>query len=135
MVIAYGLVCTCVWAVLQSLAEMTIAFPVSGNFIDYIDRWVDPALAFGAGFAEWLGWVAVIGAEATFFNVLIQYWADGSFPEAASSELDDLQTSAEPLTKHSLHLPVLMHHHLYHAGKLCGLPNSVLSKHPQQDCM
>lgn len=34
---------------------MTIAFPVSGNFIDYADRFVDPALAFGAGFAEWLG--------------------------------------------------------------------------------
>jgi amino acid permease len=34
---------------------MTIAFPTSGNFIDYADRFVDPALAFGAGFAEWLG--------------------------------------------------------------------------------
>jgi hypothetical protein len=34
---------------------MTIAFPVSGNFINYADRFVDPALAFGAGFAEWLG--------------------------------------------------------------------------------
>lgn len=55
MVIAYLLVCTCVWAVLQSLSEMTIAFPTSGNYIDYADRWVDPALAFGAGFAEWLG--------------------------------------------------------------------------------
>lgn len=55
MVVAYGIVCICVWSVLQTLAEMTIAFPVSGNFIDYADRWVDPALAFGAGFAEWLG--------------------------------------------------------------------------------
>lgn len=55
MLIAYTMVCTCVWAVLQSLSEMTIAFPVSGNYIDYTDRWVDPALAFGAGFAEWLG--------------------------------------------------------------------------------
>lgn len=55
MVIAYFLVCTCVWAVLQSLSEMTIAFPTSGNYIDYAGRWVDPALAFGAGVAEWLG--------------------------------------------------------------------------------
>lgn len=55
MVIAYALVCSCVWAVLQSLSEMTIAFPVSGNYIDYAHRWVDPSLAFGAGFAEWLG--------------------------------------------------------------------------------
>jgi len=55
MVIAYGLACSCVWAVLQTLSEMTIAFPTSGNYIDYAYRWVDPALAFGAGFAEWLG--------------------------------------------------------------------------------
>lgn len=55
MFIAYLIVCTGVWANLQSLGEMTIAFPVSGNFIDYAGRWVDPALAFGAGFAEWLG--------------------------------------------------------------------------------
>lgn len=55
MVIAYLLVCSCVWAVLQTLSEMTIAFPTSGNYIDYAGRWVDPSLAFGAGFAEWLG--------------------------------------------------------------------------------
>lgn len=59
MVIAYGIVCSAVWSVLQTLSEMTIAFPVSGNFIDYADRFVDPALAFGAGFAEWLGRTAL----------------------------------------------------------------------------
>ncbi|KAJ5550278.1 hypothetical protein N7461_004976 [Penicillium sp. DV-2018c] len=84
MVIAYTMVCTCVWAALQSLSEMTIAFPVSGNYIDYVDRWVDPALAFGAGFAEWLGWTAIVASEAGFFNVLVQYWAGGSLPLAAS---------------------------------------------------
>lgn len=60
MIIAYAMVCTCVWAVLQSLSEMTIAFPVPGNYIDYADRWVDPALAFGSGFAEWLGTVLLL---------------------------------------------------------------------------
>ncbi|KAF5024686.1 hypothetical protein F66182_3256 [Fusarium sp. NRRL 66182] len=84
MVIAYFMVCSCVWAVLQSLSEMTIAFPVSGNYIDYADRWVDPALAFGAGFAEWLGWTAIVSAEAGFFNILVQYWAKDSFPLAAT---------------------------------------------------
>ncbi|KAJ5330169.1 hypothetical protein N7452_010559 [Penicillium brevicompactum] len=84
MLIAYTMVCTCVWAVLQSLSEMTIAFPVSGNYIDYADRWVDPALAFGAGFAEWLGWTAIVAAEAGFFNVLVQYWAEGSIPLPAT---------------------------------------------------
>lgn len=55
MFIGYLIVCIGVWANLQTLSEMTIAFPTSGNYIDYADRWVDPALAFGAGVAEWLG--------------------------------------------------------------------------------
>ncbi|KAE8454311.1 hypothetical protein EG329_005236 [Mollisiaceae sp. DMI_Dod_QoI] len=82
LVLGYGMVCTCVWAALQTLSEMTIAFPVSGNFINYADRFVDPALAFGAGFAEWLGWTAVVASEATFFSVIINYWANGSVHEA-----------------------------------------------------
>lgn len=55
MLLAYFMVCIGIWANLQTLTEMTIAFPTSGNYIDYAGRWVDPALAFGAGFAEWLG--------------------------------------------------------------------------------
>lgn len=31
MVLADGMVCSAVWAVLQSLSEITIVFPVSGN--------------------------------------------------------------------------------------------------------
>ncbi|KIX06492.1 uncharacterized protein Z518_04468 [Rhinocladiella mackenziei CBS 650.93] len=83
MILAYLIVGTGVWANLQTLTEMTIAFPTSGNYIDYAGRWVDPALAFGAGFAEWLGWTAVFAAEAMFFIVLVNLWAEGSVPEGA----------------------------------------------------
>ena len=103
MFLAYLLVCTGVWANLQSLGEMTICFPTSGNYIDYAGRWVDPALAFGAGFAEWLGnasrhtryqwvvltttgWTAVFAAEAEFFVILVDYWAADVVPEGALRE-------------------------------------------------
>ncbi|KAE8343871.1 hypothetical protein BDV24DRAFT_149438 [Aspergillus arachidicola] len=78
MVLAYGMVCSAVWAVLQSLSEMAIAFPVSGNYIDYADLWVDPALAFGAA------WSTIVASEAGFFNVLVLYWAEGSLPLGAT---------------------------------------------------
>lgn len=55
MVLGYGLVTTCIASFLQTMSEMTIAFPTSGNFIDFAARFVDPAWAFAAGFAEWLG--------------------------------------------------------------------------------
>lgn len=61
---------------------MTISFPTSGNFIDYADRFVDPALAFAAGFSMWLGWTAIIAAEATFFSVVVNYWAQNKIHEA-----------------------------------------------------
>ncbi|KAJ5304264.1 uncharacterized protein N7443_003924 [Penicillium atrosanguineum] len=83
MFIGYLIVCIGVWANLQCLTEMTIAFPTSGNYIDYADRWVDPALAFGAGLAEWLGWTSVFASEATFFVVLVNYWSGDTIPEAA----------------------------------------------------
>ncbi|PYH37144.1 proline-specific permease [Aspergillus neoniger CBS 115656] len=83
MFLAYLVVCVGVWANLQTLTEMTIAFPTSGNYIDYADRWVDPALAFGAGFAEWLGWTSVFASEAMFVVTLVNYWADEVVPEAA----------------------------------------------------
>ena len=41
--------------VLQSLSEMTFAFPTSFNYFGYADRWVDPGLVSDAGFAERLG--------------------------------------------------------------------------------
>ncbi|PYH84393.1 proline-specific permease [Aspergillus uvarum CBS 121591] len=83
MFLGYLVVCLGVWANLQTLTEMTIAFPTSGNYIDYADRWVDPALAFGAGFAEWLGWTSVFASEGTFLVILVNFWAGGVVPEAA----------------------------------------------------
>ncbi|PYH45987.1 proline-specific permease [Aspergillus saccharolyticus JOP 1030-1] len=83
MFLGYLVVCIGVWANLQTLTEMTVAFPTSGNYIDYADRWVDPALAFGAGFAEWLGWTSVFASEATFLVILVNFWAGGAVPEAA----------------------------------------------------
>lgn len=82
----HAIVCSCVFAMLQTVSEMTIAFPVSGNFIDYADRFVDPALAFCAGIAMWLGWTAIVAAEATFFSVIVNYWAKGSINDAVWCE-------------------------------------------------
>lgn len=80
--LGFAVVCSCVWAMLQTVSEMSISFPVSGNFIEYADRFVDPALGFAAGLSMWLGWTAIVAAEATFFAVVVNYWAQGSVPEA-----------------------------------------------------
>lgn len=33
-----------------------------------------------------LGWTSIVAAEASFFDILIQFWAGGDFPKAASCE-------------------------------------------------
>ncbi|KEF57301.1 uncharacterized protein A1O9_05218 [Exophiala aquamarina CBS 119918] len=91
--LAYGMVATAVTAVYQVLGEMTIAFPTSGNFIDYADRFVHPSIAFAAGFAEWLGWSAVLGSEAVFFSLIVQQWTN-VVPEAVWLTLFILATAA-----------------------------------------
>ena len=82
LVLGFVVVCTCVWGMLQSISEITIAFPVSGNFIEYADRFVDPALGFAAGLSMWLGWTAIVAAEATFFSVIVNYWAQDRYHDA-----------------------------------------------------
>lgn len=82
LVLGFLVVCTCVWGMLQTVSEMSISFPVSANFIEYADRFVDPALAFAAGLSMWLGWTAIVAAEATFFAVIVNYWAQGSVHDA-----------------------------------------------------
>lgn len=72
-------------AVLQTLTEMTVAFPVSGNVIDYADRFIDPAVAFAIGLGEWLAWTTVLASEGAAFNVVVQYWTD-AVPVAAWSK-------------------------------------------------
>ncbi|OAG08497.1 amino acid permease [Paraphaeosphaeria sporulosa] len=82
LVLGFIVVCTCVWGMLQTVSEISIAFPVSGNFIEYADRFVDPALSFAAGLSMWLGWTAIVAAEATFFSVIVNYWAQNRVHDA-----------------------------------------------------
>ena len=86
LVLGFAVVCTCVWAMLQTVSEMSISFPVSGNFIEYAVRFVDPAFGFAAGVSMWLGWTAIVAAEATFFAVIVNYWAERSVPDAGLCE-------------------------------------------------
>ncbi|KAK2776687.1 hypothetical protein FQN52_003434 [Onygenales sp. PD_12] len=84
MVLSYLLAATTVWAMVQTIAEMTIMFPTSGNFVDYAGRWLDPALAFGVGFAEWLSLTAIVASESAMFVILVGLWnTDNAIPPAA----------------------------------------------------
>lgn len=82
MLLAY-IVYACIMATVNStVAEMVVFMPVSGSFIRYAAKWVDPALGFTAGWNFFLFQASFIPFEITFVNILLRYWTD-AIPVAA----------------------------------------------------
>ncbi|KAM4065372.1 amino acid permease [Hirsutella rhossiliensis] len=64
-----------VWNVMNNLAEMTTYLPMRGITVPYfVGRFLDPSLAFAAGYNYWYAYSMLIGAEATAAGIIIDYW-------------------------------------------------------------
>lgn len=65
-----------VWIVMNILAEVTTYLPMKGITIPYfVGRFVDPSLAFAAGWNYWYAYSILIAAEAVAGAILLGYWA------------------------------------------------------------
>lgn len=74
MIISYTIVCSMVICVLEIITELSILYPSSGNFIDFTERFLDPAAAFAVGLGEWLAWTTVMASEGAAVSTLVSYW-------------------------------------------------------------
>lgn len=64
-----------VWNVMNNLAEMVVYLPMRGITVPYfVGRFVDPSLAFAAGWNYWYAYAMLVGAEATAAGIVIEYW-------------------------------------------------------------
>lgn len=64
-----------VWCVMNVLAEMVVYLPMRGITVPYfINRFVDPSLAFAAGWNYWYVYAMLVGAEAVAAGIIIDYW-------------------------------------------------------------
>ncbi|KAI0035884.1 general amino acid permease 1 [Vararia minispora EC-137] len=72
--ISYALVGTVAYATLCSVGEMASLAPISGAFVHYAARWVDPALGFALGWMYFYGQAITIPVEITASQILITYW-------------------------------------------------------------
>ncbi|ODQ65494.1 hypothetical protein NADFUDRAFT_47139 [Nadsonia fulvescens var. elongata DSM 6958] len=52
------------------IADMSIVFPVPGNFVEHTFRWLDPSFSF----AIWLALLTIAGVEGTTFAIIVRYW-------------------------------------------------------------
>ncbi|POR30899.1 Proline-specific permease [Tolypocladium paradoxum] len=65
-----------VWNVMNNLAEMVVYLPMRGITVPYfVGRFVDPSLAFAAGWNYWYAYAMLVGAEATAAGIVIDYWS------------------------------------------------------------
>ncbi|PNY28313.1 Proline-specific permease [Tolypocladium capitatum] len=64
-----------VWNIMNNLAEMVVYLPMRGITVPYfVGRFVDPSLAFAAGWNYWYAYAMLVGAEATAAGIVIDYW-------------------------------------------------------------
>lgn len=64
-----------VWVVMNNLAEMVTYLPMRGITVPYfIERFLDPSLAFAAGWNYWYAYAILVAAEANAAAFVIDYW-------------------------------------------------------------
>lgn len=72
---AYIVMSFILWAAMNCLAEMTTYLPTKGASVSYyIDRFVDPSLAFAAGWNYWYAYAMLVSAEVSAATLVVQYW-------------------------------------------------------------
>lgn len=74
ILIAWAIVLSFLYCVMQALAELSATFPVSGAFAVYSTRFIDPSFGFAQGWNYALFWVVVLPLELVAASLTIQFW-------------------------------------------------------------
>ncbi|GJN83120.1 hypothetical protein PLIIFM63780_006668 [Purpureocillium lilacinum] len=73
--LAYICMILVVWVIMDCLAEMVTYLPLRGVTIPYlVGRFLDPSVAFTAGWNYWFAYAILIGAESTAAGIIVEYW-------------------------------------------------------------
>jgi amino acid transporter len=82
LIIAWGLVGTMVFAMVHSLGELCVAFPVNGAFSTYATKFVDSSWGFAVGWNYAIMWLFVLPLELVAASMCITFWNDRINPVA-----------------------------------------------------
>lgn len=66
-----------IFYIMRALGEVAVAYPVSGSFSAYANRFLGPMAGYLTGWTYWFMWVVTCMAEITAVGVYMQFW----FPE------------------------------------------------------
>lgn len=82
LVIAWTIISTCLFTIVNALGELSATFPVVGGFNVYVTRFVEPSLGFAVNFNYLAQWAILLPLELCAASITIRYWNDTINPDA-----------------------------------------------------
>ncbi|CAI5758427.1 unnamed protein product [Candida verbasci] len=74
LMIAYIIISTMIYCTVHSLGELAVTFPVSGAFVTYNSRFIDPSWGFAMAWNYAMQWLVVLPLELVAAAMTIKYW-------------------------------------------------------------
>ena len=78
LLLAYIIVGSVLWCVMQSVAELATVIPTAGSFPHFASRFIDPAVGFSLAISYGYCYTISIAAECSASAILVGYWTDMS---------------------------------------------------------
>ncbi|KAL1847139.1 hypothetical protein Daus18300_014042 [Diaporthe australafricana] len=82
LLIGYLLSGTMIWCVSQSIGEMAVMYPLPSAFVQWTNKFVDPAAGFTLGWCYWFQYWITIANELAGLVTVLGFWTD-KVPTAA----------------------------------------------------
>ncbi|RLV91582.1 General amino-acid permease GAP1 [Spathaspora sp. JA1] len=80
LLIGYILIGTMIFCTVQSLGELAVTFPVSGAFVTYNSRFIDPSWGFAMAWNYALQWIVILPLELVAASLTLKYWDSKTNP-------------------------------------------------------
>ncbi|KAJ5438724.1 uncharacterized protein N7458_009722 [Penicillium daleae] len=74
--LAYTIVGSVLWCVMQSIAELATLFPTAGSFPHWATRFIDPAVGFSLSISYGYVFMIAIASETSAAALVVAYWTD-----------------------------------------------------------
>ncbi|KAL6704371.1 hypothetical protein ACN47E_008327 [Coniothyrium glycines] len=78
LLLAYVIVGSVLWCVMQSVAELATVIPTAGSFPHFASRFIDPAVGFSLAISYGYCYTISIAAECSASAILVGYWTSMS---------------------------------------------------------
>ncbi|KAH7344238.1 amino acid permease-like protein [Pyrenochaeta sp. MPI-SDFR-AT-0127] len=78
LLLAYIIVGSVLWCVMQSIAELATVIPTAGSFPHFASRFIDPAVGFSLAISYGYCYTISVAAECSASAILVGYWTDMS---------------------------------------------------------